>query len=807
METGGGANNASTSTDRTNYYSWGPSELLPTLLWLDADRLQALGENMTQEKLDLQRDVVRNERREGVENTPYGSDRIIIPDALYPVGHPYHHSVIGSHEDLEAASVEDVKSFFATHYVPGNATLVVAGDFESAKVKQVIASSFGAIPAKPVPVHRTLPPATLDQELRRIAVDDVEYPKLYLVWHSPARFKTGDAEMDIIADILSDGASSRLYERLVIQDQLAQNVTAYQYSKELGSQFHIEITARAGADLEEIKRITLAILDELKQDGPREDEITRVVASMESSFLRRMEDLGRRADTFNLYRHYLGTADGFDLDQARYRDASVASVQQVAKNVFGQGRVDLRILPEGAAVDTADLDKRPEDFDSRAFEPPLTEDFTLSNGIVVHALSRPGGGLFAGELIVAGGDRLIPAKQAGLGSLSASLLTSGAAGKSATEYADAVASLGASVDASIDTNHLTVDVNGLSSRLDATLDLFADTILRADLEQDDFDRELDLALNRIQSRTDSPVALASIGSWSKLFGRDDARGRPTGGYAATVEGLSLADVQSTLPTLLNPANARFVFVGDFEIDRVKTALEKRFGKWKVKAEAAPALPEPLTAIEQGSLTMIDRPGAAQTVIFMLRPVPAVDPAGQAQRSTLNTLFGGSFTSRLNQNLREQHGYTYGARSRFTDDGTQYLLYAYSSVQTKVTGPSMTEFKLEFDRLASGDVTPDELTKAVKTSHQNLVNTAETTGALVGTFADLVMRDKPLDSISVAIGELKKVGLSGLNKAARSDLYDWDKLQIILVGDSETVLPQLKEAGFPEPGKMSVDSLM
>ena len=205
--------------------------------------------------------------------------------------------------------------------------------------------------------------------------------------------------------------------------------------------------------------------------------------------------------------------------------------------------------------------------------------------------------------------------------------------------------------------------------------------------------------------------------------------------------------------------------------------------------------------------MIDRPGAAQTVIFLLRPVAAVDPAGQAMRSTLNTLFGASFTSRLNQNLREQHGYTYGARSRFTDDGSQYLLYAYSSVQTKVTGPSMTEFKLEFDRLATGDVTPDELTKAVKTSQQNLVNTAETTGALVGTFADLVMRDKPLDSIGIAIEELKKVELSGANEAARSDLYDWDKLQIIMVGDSETVLPQLKEAGFPEPEKMSVDSLM
>ena len=370
-----------------------------------------------------------------------------------------------------------------------------------------------------------------------------------------------------------------------------------------------------------------------------------------------------------------------------------------------------------------------------------------------------------------------------------------------------MASLGADVDGAISTNHLTIDVQGLSSRLDATLDLFADAVLRADLEQDDFDRELDLALNRIQSRSDNPVGLAAIGSWAKLFGRDNPRGRPTGGYTDTVTPLTLADVTSSVPALLNPVNAEMIFVGDVKPDQLKAALDKRFGKWKTKATPAPALPEPLTALDQGSFTLIDRPGAAQTVIFMLRPVPGVDPDGKAVRTALNTLFGASFTSRLNQNLREQHGYTYGARSRFNDDGTQFVLYAYSSVQTAVTGPSMTEFKFEFDRLATGDVTTDEWTKAVKTSKQNLVNTAETTGALVATFVQLVQNGKPLNSISIDLAELGKVGLDDANTAAKSSIYNWDNLQIILVGDSEAVLPQLKEAGFPETERMSADSLM
>ncbi len=810
METGGGANNASTSTDRTNYYSWGPPELLPTLLWLDADRLAALADAMTVEKLNLQRNVVRNERRQGVENTPYGIAEEILAPALYPEGHPYRHTVIGSHEDLEAATLDDVKNFFNTHYVPGNASLVVAGDFDPDEVKKVIAASFGAVPARPVPSPLPAPAASLSREVRHVAVDNVQYPRLYLVWHSPASYKDGDAEMDLIADILASGESSRLYKKLVIDLRLAQDVTSYQYSKELGSEFHVEITAVPGADLERIKAEALAVIEDLKAHGPTQTELKRVSAAMESSFLQRMESLAAKADSINRYRHYLGVADGFQWDLDRYLTADADGVRTWAGKVFGQGRVDLRILPRDATVEGADLDNRPEPFATGEFTPPSPQTFRLSNGLTVHALPRPGSGLFAAEMLSDGGEYTVPAGKAGLSVLTATLLTAGAAGRSATEFADAVALLGAKIDATASGATFSVSVNGIGSRMEPTLDLFADAMLRPNLTEDDFNREKELQLAGINARADDPVTLAGLASRKIMFGADDPRGRPTAGYGATVASLTVSDVKEVLPGMLNPRDGRLLVVGDFSTEALKNSLEKRFGKWRApKAAAVAALP-PLVQPAPGRFVLLDRPDAPQTVVYILRPVPplrADDPAGRAVRESLNVLFGGSFTSRLNQNLREKNGYTYGAFSRFLQEKDQFMLFSASRVQTAVTGPALTEYRNEFARLAAGDVTADELTKAVKTARQDVVDSAGTTGSLLALFSGLASDGRPMDDSATYLRSLATVDLDRANREARSGLYDWDKLLVILVGDREAVTSQLKEAGFPEPSVYSASELM
>jgi zinc protease len=799
MEAGGGANNAGTGMDETSYFSWGPSSLLPTLLWLDADRLDGLGRAMTQQKLDLQRDVVLNERRQNYENAPYGVAEFIIPAALYPEGHPYHSSGIGEPSDLEAATVADVVSFFDTFYVPGNASLVVAGDFNSDEVKQLVAHTFGAIPAKQLPQHRMAASVVLDQEVRRLATDRVEAPKLYLVWPSPAIFEPGDAEMDLVADILGDGPSSRLYQRLIVTDRIARELDVYQSSQQLGSEFHIEVTAPAGGDLEVIKRAVLDEIQTLTTDGPTDDELTRVKAATEASFLRRIENLTARADSLNSYRFHLGEPDSFARDLARWTSAGSDDVRRWAATVLGDGRLDLRILPLDASVKGADLDQRPENFPAAHYAAAVPQRLVLGNGIPVDFIPRPGSGLFQGVLIADGGDRLVAADQAGLASLAAEMLTAGAAGRSAAQYADAVASLGADVNAVASTFDLSITVRGLVSRLGPTLDLFADAVLRPNLADGDFNRERDLAVERIRSRSESPNLVASLTSAGLVYGADDPRGRPTSGYLATVRPLTVYQLKAALPRLLEPANARIVFVGDVDAATLTTELDRRFGGWASTGTAAPPLPEPLVAAASPRLAMVDRPGAPQTVISISRPIPPPgDEVSRVARTCLNTLFGTTFTSRLMRNLREEHGYTYGAGSALVQQGDQYELHAYSAVQSEVTAAALTEFRHEFERLASGDVTAEELDKAAKTVHYELVNTAETTGSLARALAQLAADGRPMNAIAVALASLDSVGLDRVNGIARSGLYDWQSLMIVLVGDAATVLPQLEAAGFPRP---------
>lgn len=799
MESGGGWNNASTSTDRTNYFSVGPPELLPTLLWLDADRLEALGENMTVEKLDLQREVVRNERRQQTENLPYGTAELLIPELLYPAEHPYHHPIIGSHEDLEAATLQDVKDFFATHYVAGNASLVVAGDFDPAAVREVIASTFGAVPVRPAPVHLSAPPVELDREVRHLALDQVSFPRLYLIWHSPALYAEGDAEMDLLASILAGGASTRLEKRLVIETGLAQEVVAYQYSKQLGSEFRVVATAAPGADLEAIKREVLAVLEELKEAGPTTEELQRVQAATESQFLRRMEGLLARADKMNAYRLHFGTADGFARDLARWTGATVESLRDQARLVFGEGRLDLRVLPDEAAVAGADLDQRPEAFPASVFRPPVPQGFTLSNGIEVHALSRPGTRLFAGVLLAPGGESLVPTEKAGLAPLLATMLTAGAGGRDAPAFNEAVESLGGAIGADAGPLSLTVSVSGLTSRMEETLDLFADAILRPNLTAEDFEREKTLALARIEARGENPQAVSRLVAALQLFGPESPFGRPSEGWARSLGTVAREDLEPWKARLLSPERARFVFVGDFDVDALGEALESRFGAWRPGAGAALAEPAVMSDAPPGRLLLVDRPGAPQTVIRLIRPLAAPeDEVERARRSCLDIALGGSFTSRLNQNLREEHGYSYGAGSRVLQTGPQHSMIVASSVQTEVTAAALGEIRRELEEMAAGTLGAEELAKARETARSNLVETAGTTAALTSTFAGLLSDGRPLDAVGRDLEALDAVDLDSANELARSGLYAWERFLVVLVGDAETVLPQLREAGLPEP---------
>jgi predicted Zn-dependent peptidase len=355
MEEAGGRNNAWTAEDRTDYFDAAPSTALSLLFWLEADRMRDLGPLIDKEKLDLQREVVKNERRQSIENRPYGVAELELPKLLWPEGHPYHHPVIGSHQDLEAATVADVKQFFETWYDPANASLVVAGDFDVERARELCSRWFGSIPSRGKPADPGAPgftdqKSTLTSVVRETVSDNVELTKITIAWQSPRHFGPGDAEMDLLASVLSNGKASRLYKALVYEQKIAQSVSAAQESRVLASEFVIEATVRPGIDPTKVEK---AVFDQVAKVRAQEiagEELDRARNEYEMAFVDRLQGLPTRASLLNMYQAELGDPGGVQRDLDRYRRAKAADLLAYAKKVLlPDAVVVLTIVPKKEA--------------------------------------------------------------------------------------------------------------------------------------------------------------------------------------------------------------------------------------------------------------------------------------------------------------------------------------------------------------------------------------------------------------------------------------------------------------------------
>ena len=348
LEAAGADNNGSTSEDRTNYYENLPSNALPLALWLDADRMGFLLPTMDQAKLDLQREVVKNERRERVDNVPYGRGDEMILAALYPKGHPYSWSVIGSMEDLSAASLDDVKNFFRTYYAPNNATLTIAGDFNPAEAKRLVALYFSGIPRGPaMPARPNVAPVSLAKDTFLILEDRVQLPRAFYDWPTVKIYDKDDAALDVLASVLASGKNSRLYKRLVFDMQIAQQVFASQQSSKLAGRFEIDITPKPGQSLASIDKIVQEELQKVMNEPITDRELERVKNSYRASFLNRLSGVLGKSEILNSYNYMAGNPDYVQQDAARYEKVTRADVQRVAKQYLGKHKVVLTVVPEG----------------------------------------------------------------------------------------------------------------------------------------------------------------------------------------------------------------------------------------------------------------------------------------------------------------------------------------------------------------------------------------------------------------------------------------------------------------------------
>ena len=797
MESGGGWNNASTSEDRTNYFSYGPGNLLRTLLWLDADRMEDLGVAMTQEKLDKQRAVVRNERRQTGEMQPYGKAELMINKLMYPKGHPYAHTVIGSHEDLQAASVEDVKNFFATYYVPNNCSLVVAGDFDPAEVKPQIEALFGRLPSKPNPVHREAPPVKRPQAERVTYTDSVQFARTSLIYHSPAFYKPGDAEMDLAAAVLGKGKSSRLYKRLIYEDKLATSVRVSQASQMLGSLFSIVVMASPGVDLETIEKAIDEEISEFVAQGPTAGELERHKASIEYGMVSGLQRLLSKADRLNAYNFYRGEPNSFKWDLDRYRNATAVGVRDWAARVLlPDARLVMHVIPDP---------KQPAVADAKSFEPPSPETFKLANGIEVRHWQKGELPLVSVSMLLRGGAIQDPADKPGVAYLTAAMLDEGAGDLGALEYSDALDLLGATISASADHESGTVGLSVLKRNVDKAVTLYADAIRRPRFDEKEWDRVRRLHIESLKRAEDRPTAVASLVGMRAFFGDDHPYGRPVRGSVGSVEAITLDDLRQRHARLFAPGNAVILMAGDLSADEARTLLEGSFGEWRnPEGWTAAGRDETLDPAPGKGLrvVLVDKPGSVQTVIRFYMRGPKYASPDRVRLQLLSTILGGSFTSRLNQNLREDKGYTYGARCGYAMEPRVGYFVASSNVQSKVTGPALKEFLAEFKNIRGGDITSKEAAKARLTRRTNLIQSFQGLGGILGTAATLELNGLPFAAVGEELTAIGKVTADELNGLAKPSIPVEQSL-LVLVGDKKTILEQIAELGLPTPVELNV----
>ncbi len=801
----GGVDNGSTSEDKTNYWENVPSNYLEKMLWLESDRMGFLLPAMTQERLDNQRDVVKNERRYRMDNQPYAKSYEIMLSLMYPEDHPYRHSVIGSMDDLSAASLEDVKEFFKLYYVPNNASLSIAGDFNPKQAREWVEKYFGPIPpGRPVDrIEQWVPQLT---EIKRFSAEDnVSLPRVYMEWHTPAYYAPGDAEFDLLASILTSGKTSRLYKTLVYDKQIAQDVSSSQSSSEISGTFDVTVTAKEGHTLEEIEREVDAILNDLLTNGITEAELKQAKTSWESSFVRRLQTVGGfggRANLLNSYNVFLGDPGKLNWDMERYTNATLESVMKYAREFINlDGRSILRIYPQGdlaAKEETPDMTVSPGAGPEPSFNSPDIQTATLSNGVQLYLVENHNLPLIQINLLIKSGWAADPADRPGAAALTADLLDEGTKKRNALQISDEIRSLGAHLGAGSGFDNSYVNLNTLKKNLGPALDLMADIVLNPTFPKEEMERKRENYLGRIAQESKRPFTIAYKIFNKQLFGEGHPYAQPyTGsGTEASIKGITRSDLESFYKANYLPNNAAFIVVGDITLNEAKSKLEKAFKKWKSGEVTGTEIVD-IEPLQETKVYVLDKPGAAQSVIILGNPGLRRKDDDFLATTVMNNALGGQPTARLNMNIREDKGYTYGAFSVVTGRKARGAYFAYAEVQTEVTKESLVEFMKEF-RGVIGDnpITEEELSESKDNLIKGFPQDFQTIGGIAGQLGSMITYDLSMDEWKTYVDRVNSIDLSKAAKAA-TDYISPESLLIVVVGDMEKVEAGIRELNLGE----------
>jgi zinc protease len=801
----GGEKNGGTSYDKTTYWEDVPANFLERMLWLEADRMGYLLPAVDDTLLGIQRDVILNERRESYENQPYGKVSEILASMLYPPGHPYSWTPIGSAKDIASAALEDVQEFFKMYYAPNNASLCVAGDINPAQVKEWIAKYFGPIPPGPAIDRPKNWMPELNETKRFIAEDNVKLPRLYMIWPTPKTYAPGDAEFDLLASVLTSGKSSRLFKTLVYDKQLAQDVNCYQASKELCSDFDIVVTAKEGVSLDEIEKEVNFILNDIRTNGITADELARSKTNWEAGFVRQMEQLGNfygRAGLLNNYNVMLGDPGKLLWDRDRYTNATLVGIKKyIDQYLKPNGQIILSVYPRKNLAPNdlkTDMSIEPAAAPELAFTPPAIQKTTLSNGMELYLVEDHKLPLVQLNLLIKSGWAADPSDRFGAGALTAELLNEGTKTRNALAISDETQRLGANLGTSstFDKSYVSLDI--LKKNIEPGLRLMADVVLNPTFPQEEIDRQKEMYLGRIMQESRQPFQTAFKVFGRELYGADHPYGQPyTGsGTAQTIKAITRDDLVKYYNANYLPNNAAAIVVGDITLDEAKVLLEKNFKTWK-QGEIVKHDVKQVTPLDKTKICIVDKPGAPQSVIFVGNLIPPRNNPDYEAATVVNEALGASSVARLFMNLRQDKAYTYGAYSFMTSRRGQGLYGGYAQVKSEVTKESVFELEKEFraitaDKPLAGQELTDYKNRLIKGFPQSFTSLA----GIAGGIGDLIVLNLPLDNWKNYIGKINSVDEATAARVANEYIKP-NGLLIIVVGDRALIEPKLRELNLGE----------
>ena len=807
--------NGTTNSDRTNYFENVPTTALDTALWMESDRMGHLLGAIDQKTLDEQRGVVQNEKRQG-ENQPYGQVWDVLGAAMYPKGHPYHHSTIGSMNDLNAASLEDVKTWFKTWYGPNNAVLVLAGDIDVATAREKVTKFFGDIPAGPSMAQPKVDVAAHSADSRAEMTDQVPQSRIYRVWNV-AEYGAPDLDrLQLFAQILGGAKSSRLDKRLVHQDKLVDNISAGAYGSQLSSTFMITAAVKQGVDVAKVEAAIDEELEKLLAEGPTAEEVTRNRTAIEAGWIRGVERIGGfggKADALAECAVFMGDPGCFRESLKTLAEATPEALRATGNAWLGAGKGShtlvvnpgkrVALQEEPAATPTpfqtpkadakyktvaSSVDRKtgvpmPASFPDLKF--PQQQHATLSNGTKVVLAERHDIPVVQMSYEFRGGYAADPAGKPGAASFAMGLLDEGAGDLDALTFADRVESLGANMGASAGLDSQSAYLSALKQNLEPSVALYADMLRKPRFDQAEIDRVKGQWIAGIKQEKANPNGIIQRVVPGLVFGAGHPYAAPrTGsGTEAAIAALTRDDLVGYHARALRPQDATLVVVGDTTLNEIVPVLERHFGDWKATGNAAAATTIPAVASQKAArVFLVDQPGAVQANIVAAELAPSSkDPASTAF-DMANMVLGGDFTARLNMNLREEKHWSYGARSGAGGAVGQRLWTASAPVQIDKTAESVAEIQREIAEFSSGKrgASADEVSGMRKILTLSLPGAYETAASVMGTIGSNVLYGRPDDYVFRRKAEIEAMTPAQVDAAAKA--LDPKALTWVIVGD-------------------------